>query len=129
MIFAIIFIAFICAISVKLFFYDSFSKFVGYSFIIYWFGSLALSTFRPLGQYEISAIAYILLLCGGFFFVLGMLLAGNRAYVQIDTRDKIERYTEKILTNKIFLLFIALLTLYFLTYLKEALLYSQMTEI
>lgn len=123
MLFLIIEITIISFVIVNKLFSDNFSKFVGNSFIIYWFGSLIISTFRPLGLYEISNKAYVLLILGGFAFILGMLFVGNRPYALSRT---INKDTDFLLTNKIFLICLLLLTLYYLPHLKEAILYSQL---
>ena len=128
MLFMILFTMFICFLVVNKLFNDNFSKFVGNSFVLYWFGSVFLCTFQPLGLYKVSVDAYALLLIGGLSFIMGMLMAGNSNKLQYNIDQRIERIVELFLRNKLFLLFIMLITLYFAMYLKEALLYAGITH-
>ena len=115
-----------CFLLIRYCIQDKLSKFVGYSFVLYWFGSLIFSTTRPLGLYPISSYAYLLLILGGLSFVFGMFVVGNRKkLIKIEACDN-SIFVETVLSNKIILVFLVFLSIYFLFFLKEALLYSQM---
>ena len=124
MFFLLIILVFLLAI-IKFRLKDGLSKLVGFSFVLYWFGSLIISMFHPQGLYAISSYAYFLLSLGGVSFVAGLSLIEKKNNHIPDTKASCIYYTEKIATNVFFLAFLFALTIYFLLFIKEAIVYSE----
>lgn len=104
---------------------DRTSRFFGYSFLFYWFGSLIISTFRPFGLYQISDFTYCLLILGGSSFLFGMVFPGNKRIVENNKEDMASKFSDKIMSNKYVMAFLLVLTLYLMSHLGSAMFYSQ----
>lgn len=110
---------------VRLLIVDKISKFVALSFIGYWLLSLSISTFEPMGYYEVSTESYCILLLGVLSFLFGFSICKNtRCQHTILKNDNIYNGIYKLFNNKFFIIFITLLNIYFLIYAKEALINS-----
>ena len=107
---------------------DGLSRFVGICFILYWYGSLALSTFRPMGLDKVGGFTYFLLILGGISYVFGFVLAGKgRKVANVKyTKEYFEIKAEKVYTNLFFQVVLVLLIVYFMFYVREALIYSEL---
>lgn len=67
---------------------DKVSKRVIYCLILYWIISLAISTFNPLGLYNVSTTTYILLLLNVFAITIGYCTVGeSKDYLYPDKRS------------------------------------------
>lgn len=100
-------------ISVK----DLISKFVLYSFVLYWYTSLIASTFSPYGLLEVSTYSYILLILATGSFVAGM-VAVSRSKINKSSFDRssILYVLEKLIDNKWLLPVYAIIIVYYAQY-------------
>lgn len=104
---------------------DKISQFIANSFSIYWFLSLAISTFEPMGYFQVSDQAYVLLIIGVISFIIGLCIPKyNKKIKSIENKEQIIYVIEKLLFNPKIYIFLFLLSIYFLIHAKEALLAS-----
>ena len=96
---------------------DLISKFVLYSFVLYWYTSLIASTFSPYGLLEVSTYSYILLILATGSFVAGM-VAVSRSKINKSSFDRsnISYVLEKLIDNKWLLPVYAIIIVYYAQY-------------
>lgn len=105
---------------------DKISRFIAYSFSIYWFLSLFISTFEPLDFFEVSNKAYGILLLGVMSFIFGLCFPKDTKKIASNSNSNILSSIDKLLTNKALFILLLFLTIYFLSFAKEALVASAM---
>ena len=104
---------------------DKLSQFIAYSFSIYWFLSLAISTFEPMGFFEVSHRAYALLILGVLSFIVGLCIPKyNRQNKYVENKNQIIFAIDKLLLNRKIIFLVLLLSVYFFMHAQEALVAS-----
>lgn len=93
--------------------YDKISKFLIYGFQSVWGIVLFLTCFKPYGLYLPSNYTYLLLLLNIISFTIGFsLVRVHESAINIYTDNSLLRSVKRILTNKVFILYIIIITCY-----------------
>ncbi|MBR4302862.1 MAG: oligosaccharide repeat unit polymerase [Bacteroidaceae bacterium] len=125
MIIILLFLFIVVNLLIKYFIKDKISKFIANSFNTYWFLSLAISTFEPMGYYEVSGHAYALLIIGVIAFIIGLCIPKfNKKLTTIENSYKIMYVLEKLLLNYKINIILFLLSIYFLMHAKDVIIAS-----
>ncbi len=101
--------------------HDFVSKFAMYFYILYFLGSLLISSFNPNGFYPVSIFTYVVFLVGSMSFIFGFLsykIKRKSKYVNIESLSK---SVDKVCRNKILLLCLIAFVVFCYPYVIKAL--------
>lgn len=127
--FIIIFLFLFCFILINNRIKDQLSKTIILLFLIYSWGSLLISSYKPYDYYEIGGYTYFLLFLGFFCFFIGF--CSKRSSINNYTKVNLSHIfslMDKILSSKKLSIFCLILFVYFLPYVSKTLIYSQLGE-
>lgn len=100
---------------------DRISKFIIYSFTLYWYISLAISTFQPMKYYEVSTKTYLILLLGVLSFIFGFTYLKPKTNTKNIEHNNLLKSIDNILSNKIVIICILFLTIYLFSFAQQTL--------
>ena len=115
-------------LAIKTFAKDTIIKFSGYSFVLYWYGSLIVSTLSPYGLFNVSFGSYLLLIIGTISFVAGLLMSfPKKNYFRGFEKSSICLVIEKLVTSKFVCTIYTVFTVYFAKYTLAAMAFAALS--